>query len=210
MPNYFTPWAGQNGACRARDMVKHGKPGIMLDRIFSEHKLRGSDSSRFPGGDGYYVRTTDGKRIGAHATADAARPCCVSRPRQRARHCARDCAGPMTEREFNIVRTTNDVLRVASAWRAEPTRTPRRLRWVRTGYACQPPALGTYRRRRAACPHGSAYCTCWIRVLTSHGRTVRTAHRGTPGGVRLAFPGYHPRWRESGGAVFKVQLKSQV
>ena len=25
--------------------------------------------------------------------------------------------GPMTEREFNIVRTTNDVLRVASAWR---------------------------------------------------------------------------------------------
>jgi hypothetical protein len=48
-------------------MVKHGKPGIMLDRIFSEHKLRGGDSSRFPGGDGYYVRTTDGKRIGAHS-----------------------------------------------------------------------------------------------------------------------------------------------
>ena len=23
-------------------MVRHGKPGIMLDRIFSEHKLRGS------------------------------------------------------------------------------------------------------------------------------------------------------------------------
>ena len=95
-------------------MVKHGKPGIMLDRIFSEHKLRGGDSSRFPGGDGYYVRTTDGKRIGARATA---RPCvsCVPRPRQRARHGARACAGPMTEREFNIVRTTNDVLRVASA-----------------------------------------------------------------------------------------------
>ena len=98
-------------------MVKHGKPGIMLDRIFSEHKLRGGDSSRFPGGDGYYVRTTDGKRIGAWVAADAARPCvsCVPRPRERARHGARDCAAPMTEREFNIVRTTNDVLRVASA-----------------------------------------------------------------------------------------------
>jgi hypothetical protein len=46
-------------------MVRHGKPGIMLDRIFSEHKLRGSDSTRFPGGDGYFVRTTDGKRIGS-------------------------------------------------------------------------------------------------------------------------------------------------
>ena len=57
-------------------MVQHGKPGIMLDRIFSEHKLRGGDSSRFPGGDGYYVRTTDGKRIGAHATAALPAPAC--------------------------------------------------------------------------------------------------------------------------------------
>ena len=57
-------------------MVKHGKPGIMLDRIFSEHKLRGGDSSRFPGGDGYYVRTTDGKRIGAHTTATLPAPAC--------------------------------------------------------------------------------------------------------------------------------------
>ena len=56
--------------------MKHGKPGIMLDRIFSEHKLRGGDSSRFPGGDGYYVRTTDGKRIGAHATAALPAPAC--------------------------------------------------------------------------------------------------------------------------------------
>ena len=63
----------------------------------------------------------------------------------------------MSEREFNIVRTTNDVLRVASAWRAELTRAPRGLRWVRTGYAYRPPALGTYRRRRAACPQGPAY-----------------------------------------------------
>ena len=34
----------------------------------------------------------------------------------------------------------------------ELTRTPRRLRWVRTRYAYQPPALGTYWRHRAAFP----------------------------------------------------------
>ena len=38
-----------------------GRPGIMLDRIFSETKLRNGDC---PGGDGYYVRTKDGKKIG--------------------------------------------------------------------------------------------------------------------------------------------------
>ena len=42
---------------------------------------------------------------------------------------------------------------------AELTRTPRGLRRVRTGYAYQPPALGTYRRRRAACPQGPMHCT---------------------------------------------------
>ena len=46
----------------------------------------------------------------------------------------------MSEREFNIVRTTNDVLRVASAWRAELTRTSgASVGYVRTGYAYQPP-----------------------------------------------------------------------
>ena len=50
---------------------------------------------------------------------------------------------------------------------AELTRAPRGLRWVRTGYAYQPPALGTYRRRRAACPQGPAYCTYWVRVPAS-------------------------------------------
>ena len=45
---------------------------------------------------------------------------------------------------------------------AKLTRTPGGLRWVRTGYAYQPPALGTYRRRRAACPQGP--------------RTVRTGY----------------------------------
>ena len=41
-------------------------------------------------------------------------------------------------------------------WGPELTRTPRGLRWVRTGYAYQPPALGTYRTRRAACPQRHA------------------------------------------------------
>ena len=52
----------------------------------------------------------------------------------------------------------------ALPWAPELTRTPRGLRWVRTGYAYQPPALGTYRRRRVACPQGPAYCTYWMRV----------------------------------------------
>lgn len=38
-----------------------GRPGIMLDRIYSETKLRGGESV---GGDGYFVRTKDGKRVG--------------------------------------------------------------------------------------------------------------------------------------------------
>ena len=64
---------------------------------------------------------------------------------------------------------------------AELTRTPRGLRWVRTGYAYQPPALGTYRRRRAACPQGPAYL--YVRgTRTSLRRWLRTAYRGTPGG----------------------------
>ena len=48
--------------------------------------------------------------------------------------------------------------------RAELTRTPRRLRCVRT---CYPYALGAYRRRRAACPQGPAYCTYWVHVPAS-------------------------------------------
>ena len=52
-------------------------------------------------------------------------------------------------------------------WGPELTRTPRGLRWVRTGYAYQSPALGTYRRRRAACLQGSACCKCWVHVPAS-------------------------------------------
>ena len=48
--------------------------------------------------------------------------------------------------------------------RAELTRTPRGLRRVRTGYAYQPPALGTYRTHRAACPQSPTYCTYGVCV----------------------------------------------
>ena len=49
----------------------------------------------------------------------------------------------------------------------ELTRTPRGLCRVRTRHAYQPPALGTYRMRRAACPQGPAYCTYGVRVPAS-------------------------------------------
>ena len=49
----------------------------------------------------------------------------------------------------------------------ELTRTPRGFCWVRTGYAYQPPTLGTYRRRRAACPQVPTYCTYGVHVPAS-------------------------------------------
>ena len=58
--------------------------------------------------------------------------------------------------------------KLAPDWYApELTRAPRRLRAVRTGYAHQSPALGTYRRRRAACPQRPTHCTYWARVPAS-------------------------------------------
>ena len=55
----------------------------------------------------------------------------------------------------------------AALWRPKLTRTPRGLRRVRTGYAYQPPALGTYRTHRAARPQGPTYCTYGVRVPAS-------------------------------------------
>ena len=100
----------------------------------------------------------------------------------------------MTEREFNIVRTTNDVLRVASAWRAELMRTP----WASVGY---------YRLRVPASrvPEAQGGLPPGPRVLFVLG--LRTYQ---PRAYRTYRAPWHPRWRESGGAVFKVQLKSQV
>ena len=62
---------------------------------------------------------------------------------------------------------TGRARRVPARRGAELTRTPRGLRWVRTRYACQPRALGTYRRRRAACLQGPTYCTYRVRVPAS-------------------------------------------
>jgi len=102
----------------------------------------------------------------------------------------------MTEREFNIVRTTNDVLRVASAWRAELMRAPRA-------------SVGYVRAARTSLPR-------WVRtggagrLALTASRAVRTRHAYQPRAYRAYRAPWHPRWRESGGAVFKVQLKSQV
>ena len=58
---------------------------------------------------------------------------------------------------------TNALLNLCDA---KLTRVLRRLRRVRTGYAYQPPALGTYRTHRAACPRAP--------------RTVRTGYAYRP------------------------------
>ena len=91
----------------------------------------------------------------------------------------------------------------------ELTRTPRGLRWVRTGYAYQPPALGTYRRRREACPQGPAYCThrpC-VPWHPRRGRAKRAPGRVRDGGGRrggagarglVLLPGRAPRARALG------------
>ena len=77
------------------------------------------------------------------------------------------------------------------------TRTPRGLCGLRTGYAYQPPALGTYRRRRAACPQGPTYSTYWVRVpalgVRSVPRTVAhqvpvDGHLGAHDGHRRGLP----------------------
>ena len=65
-------------------------------------------------------------------------------------------------------------------WLPELTRTPRSLRAVRTGYAYQPPACCTYRRRRAACPEAP--------------RTVRTPYAYQPRACRTYRVPWHGRW----------------
>jgi hypothetical protein len=73
--------------------------------------------------------------------------------------------------------STQSAATVARARRAaEPTRTPRRLRRVRAGYAYQPPALCTGCAGRLA-----------RTVRTGLGRFVRTAYRGTPGDQPAGF-----------------------
>jgi hypothetical protein len=67
----------------------------------------------------------------------------------------------------------------------------------------QPPACCTYQRHGAACPRGAKPST--VRMRTSLGRSVPTAHRGATGGCglrqderdRAADPA-HPRGRRGG------------
>ena len=78
---------------------------------------------------------------------------------------------------------TNALLNLCDA---KLTRVLRRLRRVRTGYAYQPPALGTYRTHRAARPQGPTYCTYGLRVpATGVPYVPRTvAPQASPASVR--------------------------
>ena len=78
----------------------------------------------------------------------------------------RSCSRSRPIRTATASRGPPVCMRPAST-RLELTRTPRGLRWVRTGYAYQPPALCAYRTRRAACPQGPTYCAYWVRITAS-------------------------------------------
>ena len=70
-----------------------------------------------------------------------------------------------------------------SSCSAALTRTPRRLRGVRADSAYQPPAMCTYRRRRAACPQGLTYCVPGTRARLGRSGTVMR-NPGAPGAGR--------------------------
>ena len=59
------------------------------------------------------------------------------------------------------------------------TRTSRSLRAVRMGYAYQPPACCTYRRRRAACPKAPRTAACQPRACRTY-RVPRTVAPQVP------------------------------
>ena len=96
---------------------------------------------------------------------------------------------------------------------AELTRTPRGLRWVRAGYAYQPPALCTYRRRRAASPQGPTYSTYWVRVPASGvgyvPRTVAPQVPAPPGRPLRAHGGQGPRAVRHGRAGRRHRARPQ-
>ena len=76
--------------------------------------------------------------------------------------------------EDDVVRTQADTYAPGPPTPLAATRTPRGLRRGRAGCAYEPAALGTYRRRSAACPQGPTYRTYWVRVPAS---VVRYTHR---------------------------------
>jgi hypothetical protein len=72
----------------------------------------------------------------------------------------------------------------------ELTRTPQGLCRVPTGFAYQPPALCTYRRRTAARPQGPTYCACWVRAPASGvGHVPRTVATQVHAGAAPAAAG---------------------
>ena len=79
---------------------------------------------------------------------------------------------------------------------------PGGLRTVRAGYAHQPPACRTCRRRGAACLRGATHCTCAVHVPASAVLRVPHACCGTAGGelckvLAAARPGVRqPRYLE--------------
>ena len=81
---------------------------------------------------------------------------------------------------------------------------------MRRRYAYQPPALGTYRTHRAACPQGPTYCTYGVRVPASGvGHVPRTvATQVVPTTVlrleRLAFE------RILGPLVMSKEMKDAI
>ena len=104
------------------------------------------------------------------------------------------CAGPSpTHGQAGAGAACLRLARLQPGQGAELTRTPRCLRWVRTGYAYQPPALGTYRTHRAACPPGTTHCTYWARVPASAVPYVPRAV--APQAERAARGGLHARAR---------------
>ena len=88
-------------------------------------------------------------------------------------------------------------------WGPELTRTPRGLRWVRTGYAYQSPALGTYRRRRAACPQSLTCYQYWIRIPASGVRYVHV-QRTVATQVEIAVDGGWGGWLKRLASIVKA------
>ena len=80
------------------------------------------------------------------------------------------------------------------------------LRRVRAGYAYRPPALGTHRRRRAACPQGPTYLYV-LGTRTGLGCSVRTRTLATqaPPEQRAGWPGESRDGEESTAAALTAE-----
>ena len=98
------------------------------------------------------------------------------------------CSAPYYRQDVMRSTIVASALPKYRAYLPELTRRPRGLRWVLTGYAYRPPALGTHRRRRAACPQGPLVLYV-LGARTSLGRSVAYQPRAF-GTYRVPW---HPR-----------------